>query len=164
MKPSVTTSLLLLLPIAVVNSFSIVASQSLVSSFKTTTRLASEANDENQEQEQGLVLDGLDDQMNKMKGQFEGYELDYLAAARKRAELKVASVNDSSKDEDWQQIADEKKEAYGEIDDWENSKKEAGNVDSQILMFTDSSEDGDDDEGGDGGDSGEQKLLLFWSI
>ena len=160
--PSATTSLLLLLPIAVVDSFSVVTPPpSRISAFTTTTQLPSEANDENQEQEQGLVLDGLDEKMNKMKGQFEGYELDYLAAARKRAELKVASVNDSSKDEDWQQIADEKKEAYGEIDDWENSKKEAGNVDSQILMFTDSSEDGDDDEGGDGGDSGEQKLLLF---
>ena len=161
MKPSATTSLLLLLPIVVVNSFSIVASQSRVSSFKTTTQLPSEADDENQEREQGLVLDGLDDQMNKMKGQFEGYELDYLAAARKRAELKVESVNDASRDEDWQKIADEKKEAYGEIDDWENSAKEAGNVDSQILMFTDPAPgDGDDGEDGDGG-SEEPKLLLF---
>ena len=39
--------------------------------------------------------------------------------------------------------------------DWENSMKEAGNMDSQILMFTDPPAD---DEGED---AEEPKLLLF---
>ena len=131
----------------------------------TTTQLRSstpsEGGGEDQEENtkpQGLVLDGLDDQLQKMKGQFQSYELDYLAAAKKRAEQKVASVEGGAKDEHWKNLADEKKDLYGEIDDWENSKKEAGNIDSQILMFTDPSKDGEGD--GEGGDD-EPKLLLF---
>ena len=82
-------------------------------------------------------------------------ESDFLAAARKRAEMKVESSNAGASDEEWQSMANQKKEQYGEVDDWENSKKEAGNVDSQILMFTEPSNDGSD------GEDGEDKLLLF---
>jgi hypothetical protein len=106
----------------------------------------------------GLVLTGLDDQLRKVKGQFETYEMDYLAAAKRRAELKVQSIESGAKDEDWYDLAQEKKGLFGEIDDWENAKKEAGNVDSQILMFT-TPPPPTEDEDGDGTD--EPKLLLF---
>ena len=150
-----------------VNSFSVVCqtptSSSRFSTATTSTQLrsSSPSGGDDQEEEnkpQGLVLDGLDDQLQKMKGQFQSYELDYLAAAKKRAEQKVASVEGGARDDDWKSLADEKKDLYGEIDDWENSKKEAGNVDSQILMFTEPSKgDGEDGEGGED----EPKLLLF---
>ncbi|KAL3922419.1 MAG: hypothetical protein SGILL_002215 [Bacillariaceae sp.] len=104
----------------------------------------------------GLVLDELDQEMGKMASKFAFSESDFLAAAKKRAAERVESVNSSAADSDWKNLAAEKKSEMGEIDDWENSQKEAGNEDSQILMFTEPSEDG---EGG--GDDGEPKLLLF---
>lgn len=105
--------------------------------------------------DQGLVLDGLDQELSKMSSKYGFTESDYLAAARRRAELKVESTNSLATDEEWQQVALEKKQQMGEIDDWENAAKEAGNTDSQILMFTEAPADGDDDE------EGEPKLLLF---
>lgn len=90
-----------------------------------------------------------------MSSKYSITESDFLAAARKRAEMRVASANAGASDEEWKRIAEEKKAQVGEIDDWENSKKEAGNKDSQILMFTD--EPVEDENGGDD----EPKLLLF---
>jgi hypothetical protein len=108
------------------------------------------------EKNDGLILDGLDQQLGQLKSKYPTSEADYLAAARKRAEERRESVNSMAKDEDWEKIAQEKKEQFGELDDWESSQKEAGNSDSQILMFTDPApgegEDGEDDE---------PKLLLF---
>jgi hypothetical protein len=108
----------------------------------------------NSSERDGLVLDGLDQQMNQMASKFSFSESDYLRAAKERAAKRVESRNASAKDEDWQDLAEQKKVEVGEIDDWENSKKEAGNEDSQILMFT--SEDGERDN-----DDDEPKLLLF---
>jgi hypothetical protein len=110
-----------------------------------------------QEQNQGLILDGLAQEMNQMKSKYGFTESDYLAAARRRAEERVESINSMSNDEDWFKIAEEKKQEQGDIDDWENALKEAGNSDSQILMFTDPSPGGEDGEGGEE----EPKLLLF---
>ena len=109
------------------------------------------------EEDEGLVLDGLDKKMNEFRTEYSFTEADYLAAARKRAEERKASVNSGASDEDWQNIADEKESQFGKVDDWENSVKEAGNVDSQILMFTDPPADGEGEDGEGGGD----KLLLF---
>ena len=106
--------------------------------------------------EEGLLLNGLDQEMSKMSSKFSFSESDYLAAARKRAEQKAASSNAGASDEEWKRVANEKKEQFGEIDDWENSVKEAGNSDSQILMFSD-----DSSSEGEEGDGGEPKLLLF---
>jgi len=114
---------------------------------------------QDEEQQQGLVLDGLDQEMRQMSSEYGFTESDFLAAARKRAEERVESVNSMSSDEDWEQISEAKKQEQGDIDDWENSLKEAGNTDSQILMFTDPPPDGEDGEGGDSGE--EPKLLLF---
>jgi hypothetical protein len=117
--------------------------------------LAAEENDK--EEPEGLVLDGLDKEMNQFASNYAFTETDFLAAARKRAEEKRESVNSGANDADWKNIANEKKDQVGEIDDWENSVKEAGNADSQILMFTEPPADGEDEDG-EGGDS---KLLLF---
>lgn len=114
--------------------------------------LQADASDE----DEGLVLDGLEKKMNQFRTDYSFTEADYLAAARKRAEERTASVNSGASDDDWKKIADEKEEQVGKIDDWENSVKEAGNADSQILMFTEPAPDGEGEEG-DGGD----KLLLF---
>ena len=103
------------------------------------------------------MLDGLDQQMNQMASKFSFSESDFLRAARERAEQRTASKNASAKDDDWKDLAEQKKVEMGEIDDWENSQKEAGNEDSQILMFT--SEEGEGD--GEDGEGGEPKLLLF---
>eukprot|EP00536_Pseudo-nitzschia_multiseries_P000536 jgi/Psemu1/300133/fgenesh1_kg.6_\ len=83
--------------------------------------------------------------------------IDFLANAKARAAAQLESNNNVAGDEDWTNLAEEKKEQFGEIDDWENSMKEAGNADSQILMFTDPPADGEDGEGEDD----EPKLLLF---
>lgn len=103
---------------------------------------------------EGLVLDGLDQEMDKVASKFAFSESEFLAAAKKRAEQRVESKNASAQDDDWKTLAEEKKTTYGEIDDWENSTKEAGNTDSQILMFIEPPADGDPD-----GDV--PKLLLF---
>ena len=71
--------------------------------------------------------------------------------------MRVVSSNAGATDEEWQKVASEKKEQLGEIDDWENAVKEAGNTDSQILMFTDPSAESNDEDGEGGG----PKLLLF---
>lgn len=113
--------------------------------------------DSDKDQADGLILDGLDQEMGKMASKFSFSESDFLAAARKRAEERVQSKNASAGDSDWQTLAEEKKTEYGEIDDWDNSMKEAGNQDSQILMSTDPTADGGDD----GGEDAEPKLLLF---
>jgi hypothetical protein len=102
-------------------------------------------------EDDGLVFDGLDQEMGKMASKFSFPSLDYLAEAKKRAEARVESKNASAGDDDWQTLAEDRKSKFGEMDDWENSVKEAGNQDSQILMFTEPPTDGDD----------EPKLLLF---
>lgn len=153
---STTAAKILLLP-SLVASFQ-VAPQRQTSTLPTI--LYSEANSADQEEEPteepGLVLEGLDQQLGQLKSSYPTSEIDYLAAARKRAEERRESVNSMAKDEDWQKMADEKKNQFGEMDDWESSQKEAGNSDSQILMFTDPApgegEDGEEDE---------PKLLLF---
>jgi hypothetical protein len=117
---------------------------------------SSKHDDDNNHKDHGLLLNGLDQEMGKMVSKFSFTEVDFLAAAKKRAEARVESRNASAGDDDWQILADEKKTKYGEIDDWESSKKEAGNQDSQILMFTDPPATEED-----GGEDAEPKLLLF---
>lgn len=104
----------------------------------------------------GLILDGLDKEMKQVSSTNSFGEIDFLALAKKRAQERPESRNASAGEADWKELADEKKNQFGEIDDWENSMKEAGNVDSQILMFTTPTTE----EGGDDNDD-EPKLLLF---
>lgn len=115
-----------------------------------------ELNNEEPEND-GLLLSGLDQEMSKVASKYSFSESDFLAAARKRAEMRMESSNGGATDEEWQNIAKEKKNQYGEIDDWENSAKEAGNSDSQILMFTESTTD----NGDEGSNDDEPELLLF---
>jgi len=112
------------------------------------------------EEEPRLVLGDMEKEMQSVRSSsgvdFDFGAIDYLANARARAAAQVDSNNNVAGDEDWTNLAEEKKEQYGEIDDWENSLKEAGNADSQILMFTEPPADGEDGEGDD-----EPKLLLL---
>mmetsp|Transcript_21437 Transcript_21437/g.25869 ORF Transcript_21437/g.25869 Transcript_21437/m.25869 type:complete len:174 (-) Transcript_21437:117-638(-) len=138
-----------------------------VGSKSTTTTIFSDPNyygapEEAEDEEPKLMLDNLGDQMQEMNSKYPTSESAYLEASRKRAEAyrqgQLESNNDGATDAEWQQMADAKSAAMGDNvqDDWEASLAEAGNADSQILMFT--------NEGGDGGEDGEDeepKLLLF---
>ncbi len=117
------------------------------------SNLASSLDGQQEENNDGLLLNGLDEEMSRVASKYSITESDYLAAARRRAEMRLESTHASASDEDWERIAREKKEQIGEIDDWENAQKEAGNADSQILMFTEPPADSEDND--------EPKLLLF---
>lgn len=115
------------------------------------------------EEEPRLVLGNMESEMQDVRAnsgtEYDFGAIDFLALAKARAAKKVESNNNVAGDDAWEQLAEEKKEQQGEIDDWENSQKEAGNEDSKILMFTEPTE-GEDGEGGEGEDD-EPKLLLF---
>jgi hypothetical protein len=129
-----------------------IAANSRVRAYSATALRSSKGGSE---EEEGLILNGLDQEMRQMSSKYSFSEIDFLAAAKKRAQERPESRNASAGEADWKELAEEKKSQFGVIDDWENSMKEAGNVDSQILMFTEpTSEDGND------GDD-EPKLLLF---
>jgi hypothetical protein len=145
------TTCLFLLP-AIASSFVILPQNSASCSFA----LGAEVDENKEEEPKGLVFEGLDKELTKMASKSPSYEMDYLAAAKKRSQEKRESVNSGARDEDWTNLASEKEETVGKIDDWENAQKEAGNTDSQILMFTDPSS-ADEDKGEDE----EPKLLLF---
>jgi hypothetical protein len=102
------------------------------------------------------VLGGADieQQMAQLRSKYPTSEADYLAAARARNAAKKASTSHGN-EEDWKQLAAEKKRA-GELQDdaWEASRQEAGNADSQILIpMMDRDSDSEDPE--------EPKLLLW---
>jgi hypothetical protein len=92
--------------------------------------------------------------MAKLRSKYPTSEADYLAAARARNAAKQASSDRTATDADWQQIAADKKQAVGEIDDWDTSVSEAGNADSQILIPMTPSIGAD-------GEEEEPKLMLF---
>lgn len=155
--------------VGVAHSFIVVpatATRSIQTHLAIPTRLHSTTPDEENnvnEPPKKLVLDNLSDQMQKVgaSSEFSTNEASYLAAARKRAELHKAGLlesrNNESTDAEWENMADENKKATGgQVEDaWEASLKEAGNADSQILMFTGPGE-GEDAEDADA----EQTLLL----
>jgi hypothetical protein len=106
----------------------------------------------------GLILSDIDVQMAKLRSKYPTSEADYLALARARNAAKAASVNEGASDTDWQHVAAEARERSGAVDDWEVAAKEAGNVDSQILIPIELMEG---DSSADGGDPDEPKLMLF---
>lgn len=91
-----------------------------------------------------LSQEEIAEKMNQLRSKYPTSEADYLAAARARNEAKLPSAERTASEEDWQRVAKEKKQLYGEQDDWEESAKEAGNIDSQILLPM-----MDDEEGGE---------------
>jgi hypothetical protein len=97
-----------------------------------------------------LILDTnvVAQQMAGLRSKYPTAEADYLAAARARAAMKVESKNDEATDKDWKSVKEVVKPK--DDDDWEISAKEAGNIDSQILIPL-MNDDGDD----------EPKLMLF---
>ena len=131
-------------------------------SFSFDLHMSSPADGE-AEEEPRLVLGDMGAEMQNIKSNsgldLDFGQIDFLAAAKARAAAQVESNNNVAGDEEWTSLAEEKKEQFGEIDDWENSQKEAGNADSHILMFTEPPSS--DEEGGEGGEDDEPKLLLF---
>jgi hypothetical protein len=101
-----------------------------------------------------LIVHGeaMEQQMAILRSKYPTSESAYLAAARARNDAKIASREESASDRDWKDMQQQKQQAVGDIDDWAESAKEAGNIDSQILLPSLPEEDGDDDE---------PKLLLF---
>lgn len=123
------------------------------SSSPASRQLILRLSDENEGGEKRRLLlsqEEIAEKMNQLRSKYPTSEADYLAAARARSEAKLPSVERQATEEDWQRVAREKKQLYGEQDDWEESAKEAGNIDSQILLPM-----MDDD-----GEGGEPKLLL----
>lgn len=93
------------------------------------------SDDENGEMKRLLLSqEEIAQKMNQLRSKYPTSEADYLAAARARNEAKLASTARSATEDDWKRVASEKKQLYGEQDDWEESAKEAGNIDSQILL------------------------------
>jgi hypothetical protein len=123
-----------------------------------TTPLRADNSPADGDEPPSLIVGGdeMVQQMQQFKSKYPTSESDYLAAARERAKARTPSKDRMATDDDWQAMADEKKQQFGEMDDWEDSKREAGNMDSQILMPLLPDEDGE----GNGADD-EPKLLLF---
>ena len=59
------------------------------------------------------------------------FEMDYLAAARKRAAERPKSINSQAGDDDWKKVSEEKMKEYGiqNAGDWEEWAKAAGDED-----------------------------------
>ena len=151
--------LLTLLP-AISTAFFVKAPSTRDFASKNSMLREGENDDDKEGEGKGLVLDGLDQEMRKVSSDNLFGAIDYLAEARKRAEQRTESDNTGGGDDEWKKLANEKQEKYGTVDDWENSQKEAGNKDSQILLFTEPPPgEGGDGDGGEGGD--DPKLLLF---
>jgi hypothetical protein len=114
--------------------------------------LSSSTEDDDQPRRLVLSQEEMQQQMANLRSKYPTAEADYLAAARARSAAKMASQDRKATEEDWNGLAQEKQKAFGETDAWEESKKEAGNMDSQILIPMMDDEDGGEDE---------PKLLLF---
>jgi len=126
--------------------------------YSTEDSSTSTSSNAEEDEEPRLILDSevMNQQLNQMKSKYPTAEADYLAAARKRAEQKLESVNHMATDEEWQGLDQEvKKQTGGNIQDgWEASLKEAGDAEtSQILISTEL-------EGEEGEDPPEPTLLL----
>ena len=124
------------------------------------------SNEEEEEAEsQGLIFgDAIESEMNAVKGanEYDFGQIDYLALAKQRAANKPESNNNVAGDDEWMDLAKEKEEQFGKIDDWENSQKEAGNADSQSLLMFNTEQPTEVDGGSeDGDDNDEPKLLLL---
>jgi hypothetical protein len=116
-----------------------------------------------EEEQPSLLLNQneIQEQMYSMKRMYPTSEIDYLAASRQRAQLKVESITNLASDQDWHQISMEKKQFMDDTTDadgWESSITDSGNVaDSSILLFADSI----DSTNNSNDEDVEPKLLLF---
>ena len=125
----------------------------------------SASNEEEEPESQGLIFgDAIESEMNAVKGanEYDFGQIDYLALAKQRAANKPESNNNVAGDDEWMNLAAEKEEQFGKIDDWENSQKEAGNADSQSLLMFNTEQQSTEAEGGsEDSDDDEPKLLLL---
>lgn len=108
--------------------------------------------DDEHDNEPSLILGGdeMQQQMQQLRSKYPTSEADYLAAARARAKTKPPSQSIQATTEDFAKVAEEKKKQLGienfDQSDWEESAKEAGNADSQILL-PQLPDEGDDEDG-----------------
>ncbi|OEU07191.1 hypothetical protein FRACYDRAFT_251499 [Fragilariopsis cylindrus CCMP1102] len=138
--------------------------QSESRSWRNIKLSASENDDEPEPESQGLIFgDAIESEMNAVKGanEYDFGQIDYLALAKQRAANKPESNNNVAGDDEWMDLAKEKEEQFGKIDDWENSQKEAGNADSQSLLMFNTEQPTDVDGGSEDSDDDEPKLLLL---
>mmetsp|Transcript_2496 Transcript_2496/g.5437 ORF Transcript_2496/g.5437 Transcript_2496/m.5437 type:complete len:209 (-) Transcript_2496:275-901(-) len=70
---------------------------------------------------QSISLSSSQDSISSVESTIPSFEADYLAAARKRAAAKKASMNAAAKDDDWKTIQEQIREEHGieSEDDWE---------------------------------------------
>jgi len=111
-----------------------------------------------QEEQPSLILGNMAEEMAAATSGVD-VPLDYLALARERAAAKVESSNSDSSDEEWFQMADEKKRQFTNPDiDWENfdpADTELDEANAAARLGGGGEESGDDvvqmEEYGDGG-------------
>ena len=109
------------------------------------------------DEEPKLITEDINEKLESLKSQYPTSAVDYLAAARKRAEEARASVNSASTDEEWMELA-QKNNAASSDDGWEASLADAASAENQILI---PSEFQTIDGEGDSDDEDEPKLLIF---
>eukprot|EP00529_Nitzschia_sp_RCC80_P037421 CAMPEP_0113486516 /NCGR_PEP_ID=MMETSP0014_2-20120614/25037_1 /TAXON_ID=2857 /ORGANISM="Nitzschia sp." /LENGTH=154 /DNA_ID=CAMNT_0000380191 /DNA_START=91 /DNA_END=555 /DNA_ORIENTATION=- /assembly_acc=CAM_ASM_000159 len=70
---------------------------------------------------QSISLSSSQDSISSVESTIPSFEADYLAAARKRAAARKASMNAAAKDDDWKTIQEQIREEHGieSEDDWE---------------------------------------------
>ena len=111
-----------------------------------------------QEEQPSLILGNMAEEMAAATSGVD-VPLDYLALARERAAAKVESSNSDSSDDEWFQMADEKKRQFTNPDiDWENfdpADTELDEANAPARLSGGGEESGDDvvqmEEYGDGG-------------
>ena len=110
-----------------------------------------------QEEEPKLITENIQENLTELSRKYPTSAIDYLAAARKRAELKVESQNTASSDADWATLADEKVQS-GEPggDGWDASMSDEESQESSIIIPMNL-----ESAPGSEGDDDEPKLLLF---
>lgn len=134
---------------------------------------------EEQEEQPSLFVSGnMQEELSKATADFSA-PIDFLALARQRAAEKRESVNSSSSDDDWKQLAEEKRIAMGgyvnDDEGWEASLEDEGNEADVVglgmgvglkeaeggVMVTESGLVVENAGTEDGEEGDEPKLLLF---
>ena len=145
--------------IAVVWSFSPQGQAPTTHRLSRTTRSRLYSTEEAGNNEELILGDDVQSEMSKVRSKYPVSENAYLAAAKARAQAQTESSKRRATDEDWQEIAKQKKAELGGAEDdggWEASKDDEG---MQILMPDLPSEASGGGE--EGGEEEDPKLMLF---
>lgn len=128
-----------------VEAFTSISVPSVVVASPSASSLLQMSENQYGEEEPRLVLNDIDKEMAQFRSKYPTSEADFLAAARARAAARTPSTGDQASAQDWA-MAQEEARKRGIADDWENSAKEAGNIDSQILIPVEYTEGADPDD------------------